>query len=369
MKVMVLGGAGDMGAAAVRDLVNISEVEQVTIADINVKVAKNLAATSGRDKARVQMVDATSRDALVGAMRGHDVVAGTLGPFFRFERPIVEAALEAGVNYVSICDDHDAIASILPLDNEAQESGQVIMSGMGWTPGLSNILARKGFNQLDRTEKVNIFWTGSTGDAVGLTVLLHLIHVFSGKVPSFQGGKQVEIPAGTNHQKIEFPHPLGEVNVFELGHPEPITMPHYFEGIQDVRLKGGLVENHFNRIIRFLARIGITKSPTGNRMVGELLKTLLPLFPINRKRSFSGVRVDVEGEKGGEKIRYSYAAIDNPRRLTSIPLSIGTHMVGRGDIKRRGVFSPEAEGAVDPDKFLEELGKRGIIIDEKVEKI
>ncbi len=369
MKVMVLGGAGDMGAAAVRDLVNIPEVKQVTIADINVKVAKNLAATSGKNKARVQMVDATSRDALVGAMRGHDVVAGALGPFFRFERPIVEAALEAGVDYVSICDDHDAIASILPLDNEAQESGQVIMSGMGWTPGLSNILARKGFNELDRTEKVHIYWTGSTGDAVGLTVLLHLIHVFSGKVPSFQGGRQVEVVAGSGHQKIEFPHPLSKINVFELGHPEPITMPLFFEGVQEVRLKGGLVENHFNRIIRFLSRVGVTRSQSGTRIVGELLKTLLPLFPINRKRSFSGIRVDVEGEKAGEKIRYSYAAIDNPRRLTSIPLSIGTFMVGRGDIKRRGVFSPEAEGAIDPEVFLGELNKRGIIIDEKKEKI
>lgn len=369
MRVMVLGGAGDMGAAAVRDLVNIPEVEQVTIADINVKVARNLAATAGQDKARVQMVDATSRDALVGAMRGYDVVAGALGPFFQFERPIVEAALEAGVNYVSICDDHDAIASILPLDTEAEESGQVILSGMGWTPGLSNVLARKGYKMLDRADKVHIYWTGSTGDAVGLTVLLHLVHVFSGKVPSFQGGKQVEVVAGSGHQKIEFPHPLGEVNVFESGHPEPITMPHYFEGIQEVRLKGGLVENHFNRLIRFLARIGVTRSPSGNRIVGELLKTLLPLFPINRKRSFSGVRVDVEGEKGGERLRYSFAAIDNPRRLTSIPLSIGTFMVGRGDIKRRGVFSPEADGAIDPDIFLEELGKRGIIIDEKMEKL
>ena len=369
MKVIVLGGAGEMGAAAVRDLVQISDVEQVTIADINTKVARNLAATAGEDKALVQEVDATSRDALVGAIRGHDVVAGALGPFFQFERPIVEAALEADVDYVSICDDHDAIASILPLDDEAQESGQVILSGMGWTPGLSNILARKGYNQLDRTERINIYWAGSTGDAVGLAVLLHTIHIFAGRVDAFREGQHQEIPAGSGREKIEFLHPLGKVNVFNVGHPEPVTMPLYLDGLQEVSLKGGLVENYFNRTARFLSKVGLTGTPRRTRIVGELMKTLLPLFPVNRHRAFSGIRVDVEGEENGERIRYSFAAVDNMRRLTAIPLSIGTYLVGRGDIKRRGVFAPEADDGVDPDTFLEELDKRDIVIKEKREKI
>jgi saccharopine dehydrogenase-like NADP-dependent oxidoreductase len=50
----------------------------------------------------------------------------------------------------------------------------------------------------------------------------------------------------------------------------------------------------------------------------------------------------------------------------AIPLSIGAQMIGRGDVKVRGVVPPET--AIDPDIFFAELGKRGIEVHERVEE-
>ena len=189
MKIVVLGGAGDMGSRAVRDLAAKPEVKELIIADINTAAAEKLAKELD-NKVKAVYIDANKPDTLVEAIKGKDVVASAMGPFYRYEKVAVEAALDAGVNYVSICDDYDAVESILPLDKRAKELGLSVLTGLGWTPGISNVLARKGADDLDEVEEINIYWAGSANDAVGLAVTLHTIHIFTGRITSFLQGKR-----------------------------------------------------------------------------------------------------------------------------------------------------------------------------------
>ena len=364
MRVMVLGGAGDMGAEAVRDLVASPDVEAVTIADLNVDAAQRLATEAGESKARVHAIDATSHEDLVAAMRGHDVIAGALGPFYRFERPIVEAALAAEIDYVSICDDHDAMSAVLDLDEVARQSGRRILSGMGWTPGLSNMLARKGYDLLDEVDSIRIYWAGSAGDTSGFAVVLHTLHIFGGTVVSYLDGRHTEVRAGSEPETVEFPEPIGEVRTFHLGHPEPVTIPANLRRTNEVVLKGGLVENYLNSLSRTVSALGLTSTPKRKQVLGRIMKGLMPIFPVHGERAYSGIRVDIRGRVGGEPVRLSYAAVDRMRRLTGIPLSIGAQMMGKGEIAATGVFGPEADGAVAPGIFLDRLATRGIEVTE-----
>ncbi|MGI6614472.1 MAG: saccharopine dehydrogenase family protein [Dethiobacteria bacterium] len=363
MKVIVLGGAGDMGSEAVRDLVRNAEIKQLTIADLNTEAAGKLASSLGDERIIVQRVDATSHENLVEVMRGHDVAAGALGPFYRFERPIIEAALEAGVDYVSICDDHDAAEAALELDGAAMEKGRRILTGLGWTPGITNIFARKGYDELEDVEAINVYWAGSSADSEGLAVILHTVHIFTGAVVSFQNGEFVEVKAGSGKEVVDFPAPLNKITTFHVGHPEPVTLPRYLKGVKEVTLKGGLAENYLNSLAKMMVALGLTATDARKQRLGKLMKKLMPLFPSDKKRSLSGARVDITGKKNGRKTRITYAAVDNMRRLTGIPLSIGVAMMGRGQIERRGVFGPEVDGAVDTEQFLKELALRDIKIE------
>ncbi len=364
MRVMVLGGAGDMGSEAVRDLASAPDVVAITIADLNTETAERLASEIEGSKIDVCRIDATSHVELVTAMRGYDVVAGALGPFYRFERPVVEAALEAGVDYVSICDDHDAVGAVLELDQAARQCGRRILTGMGWTPGLTNMLARKGYERLDEVDSIRIYWAGSAGDSSGFAVVLHTLHIFGGMVVSYLDGRPTEVRAGSEPETVEFPEPLGAVRTFHLGHPEPVTIPANLGRPNEVVLKGGLVENYLNSLSRAVSALGLTATAKRKQVLGTIMKALMPLFPVRKERIFSGVRVDVRGRAGGEPAHLSYAAVDRMRRLTGIPLSIGTQMMGRGEIAATGVFGPEAQDAVAPESFFRELSARGIEVNE-----
>jgi saccharopine dehydrogenase-like NADP-dependent oxidoreductase len=106
------------------------------------------------------------------------------------------------------------------LDSAAKKAGVTVLARLGRTPGLSNPFALKGARQFDLVDRVNVAWGSSASDSDGYALILHTLHVFTGRVPSFQKGKLVGLPAGTGKEAILFPPPGGRVNCYHLGHPE-----------------------------------------------------------------------------------------------------------------------------------------------------
>lgn len=362
MKVVVLGGAGDMGAVAVRDLAQNPKVTSLVIADYNYDKARMLAASLNSPKVSAVRVNAHDRDALVRVLTGCDVAVGAIGPFYEFERICAQAAITAGCNYISLCDDFDAALEVLELDRAARDRGVTVLTGLGWTPGISNVLASLAAWELDSVQDIRVAWGGSASDSDGFAVVLHTLHIFSGNVLSFQNGKELYVPAGSGRKQLLFPPPVGLVNVFHLGHPEPVTLPRNIAGVQTVTLHGGLSENFLNALAIALARIGLTNTAQKRKIVGNIIKPILPMLgKIGKPENpCSAIRVDVGGTKNGRPASITYGAADHMGRLTGIPLAIGTVMLGAGEITHKGVIAPES--CITPGPFLHELSKRGIAI-------
>jgi saccharopine dehydrogenase-like NADP-dependent oxidoreductase len=370
-RIIVLGGAGDMASRAVRELATRPEVTRLTIADADWETAAGLAAKLNKqidasDDRRVSAVwvDANDPQSLVDAIRGHDVAASGIGPFYRYERPVAQAAIDAGVPYVSLCDDYDAVQAVLQLNDLARTAGVTVLTGLGWTPGLSNLLARKAADQLDQVEEINVAWASSASDSEGFAVILHTMHIFTGQVPSRLYGWSVDVAAGTGKEAILFPPPVGVVNCYHVGHPEPVTLPRLYSGVQTVTLKGGLSEQPLNDLAIWLARLGLTNTPAKKQALGRLIKALLPaLSQLGQPpEPCSAVRVDVVGFADGKQQRISYAAAAHMTELTALPLAIGALMLARGEIDSPGVVAPEE--CVDPERFFAELEGLGIEIHE-----
>ena len=80
----------------------------------------------------------------------------------------------------------------------------------------------------------------------------------------------------------------------------------------------------------------------------------------------TGWKVWIRGRKGDDSVQYTYTISGRMTDWTGIPASIGTQMVGRGEITKKGVLAPE--GCVDTKSFLAEVAKRGMEIEEVEER-
>ncbi len=359
MRVIALGGAGAMGRRGVRDLATKASVEELVIADRDLEAARSLASRLGGRCSAVQ-VDADDRDGLVGAVRGFDVAMGTIGPFDRYEAKVARACIEAGVHYVSICDDYDAAEEVLRLDGEARDAGVAVITGVGWTPGVTNMLAAWGAGRFEELDTVNVAWGCHTSDTEGKAVTFHTIHIFAGSVPSFRDGRTVWIDAGSERELIRFPEPVGEVYVYNLGHPEPVTIPRSFD-VRNVTLKGGLKENYFNVLGILMSRLRLSTSLTGTELLSRFFNAVLPyLEKLDRpKETASACRVDLTGRAGGRREHLALGAAAHMDLLTGLPCSVAVQMVGEGLVSHRGVMGPEA--CLPPQEFLSRCQEGGIL--------
>lgn len=365
MRVVVLGGAGDMGSAAVRYLCRDPRVSEVIIADRDVARASVVAGAvqaEARAAVRVVGMDAMDPASVHRALAGAAVAAGALGPFYLFERRLVQAAIEAGVNYVSLCDDHDAAREALALDPEARQRGVTVITGLGWTPGLSNVLARVLSRRMGQAESVRIAWAGSSGDSRGYAVVLHTLHIFTGQVPTFRDGQLAWVAAGSEPEQVPFPPPLGPVEVRHVGHPEPLTLPAHLPGVQEVSLKGGLTEALLNRLAVLFGRSGLAATPARRHRLGRAVKPLLPALERIGPRgpALSGLYVRVRGRVNGRPEELTATAVGHMAELTALPLALGAALVGTGAARRPGVHPPEADGLLDHEAFIAELRRLGL---------
>lgn len=375
MRIMVLGGAGDMGSAIVRDLVD-SDVSEVIIADFNQEKANSICSELKGKKSKLwaQSVDANDHASLVQAIKGADAVASAIGPFYKYGPKTVKAAIEAGVPYVDIDDDHDATTAALELDGEAKKAGIAVIVGLGWTPGITNVCARHGTSKLDRVDEIDIAWAGTAADSAGYSVIYHVWHALSGMVPMYLDGEWRDVPAGSEGRMIDFPQPVGEVECFYCGHPEPVTIPRFIKGVKAVTLRGAFYPELLAQAVAAITQLGLAS--TEPVKVGEASispRDFITAFTHSVEDIFrmgvepcSGTWVEVRGEKGGNPTRYTYRAADRMYRQTGGPASIGAQMLARGEIKAKGVLAPEA--CIDPAPFFAQLAKRNIAIYETEEK-
>lgn len=367
MKVIVLGATGDMGGRTARELGRTPDVERLTVAGRDFNKARALSESIGGPATPLR-VDARDHAALIEAIKGHDVVAGAIGPYYRYEVPLARAAIEAGVPYVSICDDHDAVAAVFALDEEAKAAGVPIVTGAGWTPGLTNILAKKGVSMLDSAKEVHTSWIGSAAEGQGFAVIMHTLHVFSGRVPRFRDGAYTTVRSGSEPTVVPFPAPVGPRKVRHCGHPEVVTMPRLIPGLQEVTLKGALIEPFINALAYAVTRLPLSRSHAAKEAVGRIFKPLLPyLVKIGpRMPAISGVHVEVRGVKEGQPTKVEFAALDRMTTLTALPQVITTLLIGTGTWRPVGVTSLEAHDGPDPDQFLQSLAEMGVTIESSI---
>lgn len=366
-KIVVLGGAGEMGSMAVKDLTVNKRFTEIVIADMNIERANELVAEIGSEAVSALSVDITDQQSLVDLLEGATVTINFIGPYYKFARRIVQACIETQTNYVDICDDYDAAQVILDMDKLVKEAGITVLTGMGSSPGITNVLAKMGMEELDEVETVDTIWVMGKPE-LGSALLYHVFHGGTGYVPAYTNGEKTEIIPFTEAEAVtvEFPEPLGTVKVYDVGHPEPVTIPHFYPGVKQVTNKGALIPVEAVDNLKKFFELGLGSeeplhingvSITPRDFAVRFLQNNESLMPIHKSHGFGGLKVIVKGKKDGSDLGIMYTTVSSSSTAASvaIPAVVGAEMIAFGKMTKAGVIAPEV---LDPKEVFTRMGDR-----------
>lgn len=361
MNVVVLGGCADMAVPLLALLKGDPDVRRVTLADINYEKASRIATRMGRKFNSVQC-DAEQPGTVIAAVTGNDVAMGYIGPFYLYEKRMAGCAIETGVPYVSIADDYDAYLDVITLEEKAREKNIKILTGFGNSPGLTQVLARKGYNDLPNARRINVNWCAGSNESVGPSNLIHLFHIFNGTTLQTISGKEVCVKSGRGKKTVSFPEPIGRSHVYYTGHAESVSLPRNLSGLTEVTLHGGIKPNYIVILVKLLSLMGLSKTHFRRSVLAKLVHRIENLF------AFQGIdksvgRVDIHGEASGRPCFKYFTYVGHIAEITSIPAYVAAKWLveGRFHSYPGGVYSPERLLEY-PNAFIEALKEHRIDI-------
>ncbi len=359
MKLLVLGGCADMAAPLLKLLGEDQDVAAVTLADINVAKAAALSAECG-PRFSAMRCDATDPATVCAAMRGHDATICYVGPFYRFEKPLAACAVETGVPYVSIADDYDAYLEVITLDESARKAGVKILTGFGNSPGLTQLLARKGYNEVQNPFRISVNWCAGSSEPVGPSNLMHLFHIFNGTTLQWMGGREVRVKTGAGSKWVEFPPPVGRARVFYTGHAESVSLPRNLPGLEEVTLHGGVKPAYIVQLVKLMSDLRLTSSHLRRARLARFFHPLENWFSSPGLDESVG-RVDVYGKNNGQVTQKTFTYAGHIAEITSLPAYLAAKWLclGKFNDKPGGVYAPE-KLLDQPDEFLDHLRSLGL---------
>jgi lysine 6-dehydrogenase len=377
MRILVLGGAGAVCQHATRDLAQFSDFEAIVIGDYDLSATQNLAADIGDPRLKVLKLDANDYQQLVHIFGDFDVVLNGLP--WKYDLAVTRACVEAGVSGLDVSTEENQWG----YHDAAKEKGIVFIPGVGATPGITNAMARRGADQLDEVEDIQINFAAFRCPAPAPGLLITFLWEFHPQLESrlyYKDGHFHPVGPFDGAKKVTFPGSIGEQEVFYIPHPETLTMPDSL-GARAVSVHGCFPPPAM-RLAKSMLESGlyseeaITVNGVQTTAYEVMYQTLLQL-PESKHTSLwaYGLLVEVYGKRHGRDVKItlwnrhpSQEEWGGPAayyKNIAIPLSIGAQMIAHGDVDVKGVVPPET--ALDPTIFFGELHRRGIEIHERVE--
>ncbi len=378
MKILILG-AGRMGHGAAFDLINNSpDVEAVTLADFDIKKTRIIAEEINNPKLRTKQIDVSNYADVVALMRGHDAAISCVNYWFNLE--LSKAAIETRTNFCDLGGNNYVVDSQLALDAEAKNAGINIIPDCGLAPGMVSVLAMHGANRFDKIEEIHSR-VGGLPQNPQPPLNYQLVFSVEGLINEYietarviRSGEITEVDSMTELETLFFDN-FPALEAFQTSGGTS-TLPDTFLGqIKELDYKTIRYAGHCEKF-KTMIDLGLCSSDEiiadyvkvkPRKVLGELLQRNLPAD----EPDYVLIRLEFVGLRDGARKKLRYDIVDKydettklsaMMRTTAFPASIIAQMAAEGATKMRGA-TPQ-EKAIDADKFIAELARRNIIINE-----
>ena len=396
MKLLVIG-SGMMGSAAACDMARQGQVDSVTLADNDLKRAKDVAARVNRitadKKVRAVALDASKEKEAARLMKGHDGALSAV-PYF-LNLGLAKAAISAGCHFADLGGNNTVVLQELALAKQAEKRGIGIAPDCGLSPGMASILGGELVRRLDGRADALKLYVGGLPERPMPPFHYQLVFSVEGLINEY-----VEPARILRKGKLVTIEPLTEPEPFHMDGFAPLvafqtsggtsTMPETFEGKvgecfeKTLRYPGhydllcelkelGLFSNEKIRVgnVEVSPRALLSKVFEG-KFAGKGPDVCIMRLEAHESVRAPGVRGLLGGKLKGRVATFTMVDHYDPKsdmsammRTTAFPASIVLQMMCTGAVSKRGAVLQERD--VPAQTFLEEIERRGIKIEYRME--
>ena len=376
MRMLVLG-AGLQGSACAYDLLQNPNVTEVRLADLNVSHLPEFLSEYSGKRLIPTPLDVRDHDAVLAVMRESKATMSAI-PYY-FNLGLARLAVQAGTNFCDLGGNTEIVFQQKELDAEARKAKVTIVPDCGLAPGMVNILAQYGIQQLDDVKSVKIFVGGLPQQPEG-PLGYQIVYSLEGVLDYYttlswivRNGKREQVKALSEREPVIFPKPVGELEAFHTAGGLS-TMAWRYEGkipsmeYKTLRYPG---HAHIMEAIRELGLLDLAPIDVkGMKVVPRdvTVATMGPRLTKPKGRDLVALRVEVQGTKGGAARKLGWELLDYydeargisaMMRTTGYSLSITGQMQANGELET-GVHTPDE--CIPAEKYISELAKRGVMI-------
>jgi len=384
-------GAGRQGQAIAYDLARFGDAKEIFLFDQDGRrlsfVQKKISQLTGKNLKCIQILFPEGSKVILKMLAGRNINIISSLPY-RLNKECAELALKAKANFCDLGGNTDIVWEELDLNIKAKKAGISIIPDCGLMPGAGNILAAYVLKKFDECDEIRIYVGGLPQEKYlfpleyKLTFSVEgLINEYSGKANILKDGEVFQIDALTQLESLEKFDAELNPDKTRRGSGFPYesfitsggtsTAPWSFRGkVKNYIEKTIRYKGHLEQII-LLKRLGLfEKTPItiGGRLIipQEFLKEIL-------EKSCRAIGMDMvifalyaRGKRKGKNTvlkmfwkDYEDENFTAMERTTGFSAAIVAIMQARGETPK-GALPPEL--SVNPEKFLEELKKRGFNI-------
>jgi len=396
MKLLVIG-SGMMGSAAAYDMARQGHVDSVTLADNDVKRAKDVAARVNRitnqKKVRAVALDASKEKEAARLMKGHDGALSAVP--YRLNLGLAKAAISAGCHFADLGGNNTVVRQELGLGKQAENKGIGLAPDCGLSPGMASILGGELVRRLGGGADALKLYVGGLPERPMPPFHYQLVFSVEGLINEYveparilRKGKLTTIEALTEPEEFHM-EGFSPLVAFQTSGGTS-TLPETFEGkVGECFEKTLRYPGHYDLLceLKQLGLFSSEKMRVGNvevapravmskifegKFAGKGADVCIMRLEAHESIKAPGVRGLLGGKLKGRVASFTMVDHYDPKsdmsammRTTAFPASIVLQMMCSGAVSKHGAVLQERD--VPAEAFLEEVARRGIKIEYRME--
>jgi saccharopine dehydrogenase-like NADP-dependent oxidoreductase len=197
VQILIIGASGVFGSRLARLAAPEPRV-RLTLAGRRVGPLEALAKELRGAVRRLDRDQVTASDVL-----GFDLVIDCAGPFQGSHVRVIEACIEAGVDYVDLADGREFVCSIGRFDAGARHAGVAVVSGASSIPALSHSVLDRLTEDWSRIDEILVGIFPGNRAPRGRSVVEAILSYVGKPVRMFAGGTWRQMPGWSLHRRID----------------------------------------------------------------------------------------------------------------------------------------------------------------------